>query len=376
MSSKITFRNTASLSTPEESSAFQEDYPERFEIDVPALLALLLRRRRWIVGVVGAVGLLTAVMMVLSPNRYTSTAVILPSGRSDNFSALKAMAGLAGMVAGNDANSSTLFPVILCSKLVSDSLLARTYTFSAENEEVTLTLPEYFGIDNPDRQCRAMANITSVSTDTRTGEITLEVETKYAALSQALVAEYLDQLENFNLYSRRSEARERVRYLSRELESRESALRAAEDTLEAYQSRNRNWAATSSPPLLKELVRLKRDAEAKATTYAYLLQEYEIAKLDAQKDVPVVRILDRASLPTLKSGPHRTITVLAASAVAFVLAVLTIFGIDLIKQMGRESHQVSQRELNSLIASSFPRTRRVCARMHERFQRRAISVDK
>ncbi|MEW5796971.1 MAG: Wzz/FepE/Etk N-terminal domain-containing protein [Candidatus Zixiibacteriota bacterium] len=376
MTGKFTIRNSAQASSPQTQDSVSDATQYRYEVDLPALATLLLRRRRWIVGVVGLVSVLTAVVMLLTPNQYTSTAVILPSGGSSGFSALKAMAGLAGMDGGEDANSSTLFPVILRSKLVSDSLLGKSYLFSDYSGVITVSLPEYFDETDPDRQRRMLAKITSIDTDSRTGEITLRVETKYAALSQALVTEYLTQLENFNLYSRRSEARERVRYLSRELETRQVELRAAEDSLEAYQSRNRNWAATSSPPLLKELARLKRDAEAKATTYAYLLQEYEIAKLDAQKDVPVVRILDTASLPTLKSGPHRTLTVLAVSTIAFVLVVLAIFGLEIARQISRGSSQDTQRELRNLLESSFPRSRRVYARVHERFRRQPISVDK
>ena len=133
---------------------------------------------------------------------------------------------------------------------------------------------------------------------------------------------------------------------------------------------------TSSPTLLKNMARLKREAEAKAQTYAYLLQEYEIARLDVQKDMPVVRILDKASLPTVKSGPQRTITVLGASAVTFILAVMFIFGVDLIQQMRRQTDPEARKELSDLMASSFPRGRRLYQRMSSRRVEQPISVDK
>jgi uncharacterized protein involved in exopolysaccharide biosynthesis len=374
MTNKITLRNATSVNDTNLDSS--ESQTRQYEIDLPEMLSLLLRKRRWIIRSVGLVGVLTALLMILTPNRYTSTAVILPSGKSDNLSALKAMAGLTSMLGSNDANSSTLFPVILGSRLVRDSLFSKTYDFSFKGEPMHLGLAEYLGIDDPDRQREALGAMTQISSNTRTGEISVGVETKYPELSQALVTEYLRQLENFNLYSRRSEATERVRYLTRELANREAALRSAEDSVEAYQNRNRNWAGTSSPTLLKELTRLKREAEARTQTYAYLLQEYEIAKLDAQKDVPVVRLLDQASLPTLKSGPHRTITVLAAASVTFVLAVLTVFGTDLVRQWRHSSNLQSQNELISLISTSFPRTRGVYNRVRGHLERQAISVDK
>ena len=376
MANKITLRNSSLGASVDVDADRQESQTGTYEIDPAALLTLLVRKRRPIIWTVGVVGILAAILMLLTPNRYSSTAVILPSGKSDNLSALKAMAGLSSLMGSGDANSSVLFPVILGSQLVRDSLLSKTYEFVHEGEPMKLSLVEYLGIEDPDRRRQALAAMTRVKSETRTGEISVSVETEYPGLSQALVSEYLTRLESFNLHSLRSEATERVRYLSRELAEREAALRAAEDSLETYQSRNRNWAATSSPVLLKDLVRLKRDAEAKTQTYAYLLQEYEIAKLDAQKDIPVVRILDRASLPTVKSGPHRTLTVLAASAVAFVLAVFAIFGADLVRQWRRNSNRQSQNELASLISTSFPRTRGVYNRVRGRLTREAISVDK
>lgn len=374
MSNKITFRDRPEGSYSEAAAVSVRS--SRFEIDLPAMFKLLLQRRRWIFAAVGIVALAAAAIMITTPNRYTSKAVILPSGKSDKFSTLRAMAGLAGGLDFSDDNSSNLFPVILQSNLVLDSVLAREYAFTFNGQSMRMTLAEYIGRDKPELSRRALTGMTSISTGTRTGEITLAVECEYPELSQKVVAEYLGQLERFNLYSRRSEASERVRYLAREVQAQEKALRTAEDSLEVYQSRNRNWAMTSSPPLLKELTRLKRDTEAKTQTYAYLLQEYEIARLDAQKDMPVVRILDQASLPTVKSGPHRTITVLGASAVAFMLAVIAIFGIDLVRQVRRQSNPESRRELSDLVAASFPRSRRLYERVRDRMADRVISVDK
>jgi uncharacterized protein involved in exopolysaccharide biosynthesis len=372
MPNRVTLHHRSENDPNELNGDSRESTSHQYAVDIAALFRLLLGKRRLLIWSVGLAGTLTALAMVLTPNRYTSTAVILPSGKTESFSALKAMAGLSGLLGGSDNNSSALFPVILRSQLVRDSLLSKTYRFSVDSQPMSLSLVEYLGIDNPDRQRIALGNITAVSSDTRTGEISVSVETKFPEFSQALVAEYLRQLEIFNLYSRKSEATERVRYLTRELEVRETALRTAEDSLEWFQSRNRNWIGASSPTLLKELNRLKRDTEAKAQTYAYLLQEYEVARLDAQKDMPVVRILDQASLPTLKSGPQRTITVLAVSGVTFILVVFGIFAADILRQIGTRNRSGNANELTDMIAGSFPRTVRTYRRVTSRLQRQPI----
>jgi uncharacterized protein involved in exopolysaccharide biosynthesis len=375
MSNTITYRNSPEGPMSPDDVRIDSGMARKFEIDLAAMFKLLLKRRRLIFGVVGTIGLLTAVIMLMTPNQYKSEATILPSGKSDNFSALRAMAGMAGGLDFGDDNSSTLFPVILRSNLVVDAVLAQEYAFTFDGEPLRFTLAEYIGKDKPEMARRALLGMTSVSTSTRTGEISLAVETEYPELSQAVVGEFLAQLESYNLHSRRSEATERVRYLARELSDRENALRASEDSLATYQNRNRNWAGTSSAMLLRDLARLKRDTEARMQTYAYLMQEYEIAKLDAQKDVPVVRILDQASLPTVKSGPQRTFTVLGASAVAFMLIVIVIFGVDLAQQVRRQTSKEAQDELKGMVAESFPRARRLYERVRGRSDRQAISVD-
>ncbi|RKX24778.1 MAG: hypothetical protein DRP45_07485 [Candidatus Zixiibacteriota bacterium] len=347
----------------------------KFEIDLVALVRLLLRRRRWIIGVVGVCGLLAVVVMLATPNVYTSRAVVLPSGKSDKFSALRAMAGITGGLGLDSDNSSALFPTVLQSNLIRDSLLAKRYQFTFESEPMDLSLPEYLGYDDPDRLRRTLSGMTSISSAALTGEINVAVETQYPEFSQALVSEYLDQLENYNLNNRRSEARERVRYLARETEERKQNLTAVEDSLYDFQSCNRNWASTTNPGILRELGRLKRDVEAKTQTYAFLLQEYEVAKLDVQKDVPIVRILDHASLPTRKSGPPRSITVLLTGFLSFVFTVLVIFAIDLVQRVVAGSDKLSVEALSTDLTEAFPRTSRLVKGATTDTSRETISVD-
>ena len=377
MKRKMTIRDAAHY-TPADSSDDQSHGSKpafRFDIDLAELLRLLLRRRRWIIGVTGLVGFLAAVIVVMTPNRYTSEATILPSGKSDSFSAIKAMAGFAGMMGGGDGASSTLFPVILRSNLVVDSVLAGWYTIKVDGRTVDTSLADYLGIEDRDRLRRALKSATSINSDTRTGEINLAVETRHPELSQALVTEYMNRLEDYNLNSRRSEAKERVRYLSRELDSRNDRLRIAEDSLQVFQSRNRNWASTTNSALLMQLARLQREVEIKAKTVAYLIQEYEVAKLDAQKDVPVVRVLGEASLPTQKSGPFRTIAVLTSMFVAFGFVIVAIFVVDFVQNTYRKVDNQKRELLRGDLVEAFPRTVRLQSRLTRREHQPTFSVD-
>ncbi|PKK83751.1 MAG: hypothetical protein CVT49_06955 [candidate division Zixibacteria bacterium HGW-Zixibacteria-1] len=303
------------------------------EINLIEIIRLLLARKKLIGGCVLSVMILTAVIVFIMPNQFRSTASILPSGKVDKMAQLKSLAGLDGFMS-QDENSSELFPTILTSRTVVDAVLAGEYSFVHNDQVMQLTLPEYFNQDNPEKLRRALSNISSFEMDKKTGVISLSVETKYPRLSKAILSRYLEELELFNLHKRRSQAKDNVRYLEREVADREQQLRKSEEKLQEYQTVNRDWDMTSDPEILKNLMQLKREVEIKSKTYMLVLEQYELARLDVQKDVPIVRILDNPSLPTLKSGPRRMITTFLTGFLTLFLAAFWIIATDTAAKKG------------------------------------------
>lgn len=61
------------------------------------------------------------------------------------------------------------------------------------------------------------------------------------------------------------------------------------------------------------------------TVYAMLSKQYELARVEEEKEIPVIRVLDYPDIPEKKSAPHRTIIVLlstllgATAACAWIL---------------------------------------------------------
>lgn len=68
-------------------------------------------------------------------------------------------------------------------------------------------------------------------------------------------------------------------------------------------------------------IRLMRDYEVQNKLLEFLLPVYEQAKIDEQKDVPVVLVLDRAIPAEKKTYPKRMIIVLISFFLSFLLAV-------------------------------------------------------
>ncbi len=342
------------------------DQPETgSKINVFELARVLLHRKRIIVGTVAASMLITATIMLIISNKYTSTATILPSGQQDKMADLKSLAGLAGAGATGE-NSSELFPVILESQTVRNAVLAGEYEFEHDSRSRSIRLKDYFGLDNPDELMSALAEITSVSQDRNTGVIRIGIETEFPGLSQAVLREYIHELESFNLHKRRSQASERADYLKRELAQHKEALASIEDSLAAFQSSNRDWMSSTDPSLAIEIARLEREVQARTQTYMYLMKEYEVAKLDARKDVPIVQILDKPSLPATKSAPKRSMIVLLVGSMAFILVIFSILVVEALTRTGQTAEQESFHSLKQEFTQEFPRINRLVKRVSEK----------
>ncbi|MCK4856408.1 MAG: hypothetical protein KAT58_00405 [candidate division Zixibacteria bacterium] len=329
------------------------------EISLFELASTLLRRKKLLVGTVFAVMCLTALYVIIAPAKYQSYASILPSGEVDKMADLKSLAGLTAPIYTIDESSSKLFPTIIWSQLIQDAVLEKTYSFVHNDERMTTTLSDYFNRDNPDKLRKLLTGITSVGTDRKTGVIYLTVETMYPDFSRIVLNEYLVQLEGYNLHKRRSRAKENVAYLSCQVKDIKQELEDAEDHLYQYQRENRNWAESTDPLIVKQLGRLQREVEIKSQTYLFLVQEHEIAKLDAQKDIPIVRILDQPSLPTLKSGPRRAVTVLLAGIIAFIAVLLLIITGDALSRRSRGVERQPYETLRHDFSQAFPRSTRI-----------------
>ena len=82
-----------------------------------------------------------------------------------------------------------------------------------------------------------------------------------------------------------------------------------------------------------EAVRLYRDVAIQQKIVEFLVPMYEQARIDEQKDVPVILVLDKAVPPEKKARPKRFIIVVVWNIVGFILSVLFIFGREAAKRL-------------------------------------------
>lgn len=78
------------------------------------------------------------------------------------------------------------------------------------------------------------------------------------------------------------------------------------------------------PRLAVPYANLYREVQVQETVYNLLTQQYEIARIQEAKDVPVVNVIDAPGIPEKKSFPPRTLLSLALTFIALIIASLIL----------------------------------------------------
>jgi capsule polysaccharide export protein KpsE/RkpR len=80
-------------------------------------------------------------------------------------------------------------------------------------------------------------------------------------------------------------------------------------------------------PLLNyEYADLYRQTKIQDSVYEFLTQQYELARIREAKELPTVRVMDRAAPPERKSGPFRTVIVILSTLFGMALAFCWVMG--------------------------------------------------
>jgi uncharacterized protein involved in exopolysaccharide biosynthesis len=81
---------------------------------------------------------------------------------------------------------------------------------------------------------------------------------------------------------------------------------------------------------------LEREVQAQTSVWIELRRQLELAKIDVNKEMNSINVLDIASVPTKKSGPNRTFRVAVGFVVGFVFSFFLLLCIELYHQVRRK----------------------------------------
>lgn len=288
----------------------------------PALSAAL--RRAWPdlwpslrVGLIA--GAVTALITLFIPNRYTSTARILPGDTPvSGLGSLTMMAATAGVSLPSADGPDAAYVDILESRSIREALLktrfrfhARSWRFGAERP-CDETLYDYLDRANMDRAVQALKEHITITRDFKTRLLTLSVETESPELSQEMAQRLVQLLGKFAMDKAKTRGSEKAAFTAERLKEARLELAQAQAAFQHFLEVNRNYAFSSDPAVKLEGARLEMEYRLRQQLIATLAQNREEALLEAKNDMPILNVLDPGNLPIDKSGPTRSQAVLIA----------------------------------------------------------------
>jgi uncharacterized protein involved in exopolysaccharide biosynthesis len=288
-------------------------------------LQLLWRHRVLVVGTIlltASAGFVTA--RLRSPY-YVARATIFPPPMEGSIAGigLASVAGLVGNL-GLSSGSASLFPLyetFAYSRTVVTGILNQPLDevgFPGTLLERIAPVGTGAGQDL-DAAIEIVRRRLTFEADKKTGVVSisyLDTDPKVAAL---VTNQVVDALDHFDLQTATSRAGERRQFIEQRMNQSARTLAEAEGRLEQF--RQENLRIGNAPGLLLDQARLQREVEIEQQIYLTLRKEYELARIDEQRSVPVVSVLDRAVAPVVPAGPSLVKLTVAAGFLGACLVV-------------------------------------------------------
>jgi uncharacterized protein involved in exopolysaccharide biosynthesis len=313
------------------------------------LLTVLLRYRVSIVLIAAAAMALTVGIGLLGKRTWTSTASFIPQSRraSSNLEGIAAQFGVA--VPSGDAGQSPAFYASLVGSREVLGAIIREPVKLADGQSTTLA--EFLEVKDQDPRVREaetirrLARKVDASNAAKTGVVTVAVHTESPVVSQQVARRLIDEINRFNLSTRRSQATAERQFTEQRLREAKDSLRAAENALSGFLAGNRGMGG--SPYLQGALERLRRDVEQRQEVYVTLSQAYEQARIEEVRDTPVITLLEEPNVPVRPDPRGLVSRGLLAGLVGALIGILLAFVRDALNA-GRQLGDSSVAELARL----------------------------
>lgn len=305
--------------------------PGAREVTLLTALTVVLRYRG-IVMLLAIVGALSAAAVALmAPPSYVVSARFLPKGRqggSGGLSALASQFGINASVGGDPGQTPDFYAELIQSRALLGAIVDKPVRDVSGR---AIMLPAFYEVQGAtpvvrrDAAIEEMKKHVAAAAEPKTATVDLDVTARDPGVAHSIAVRVLEQLNEFNLERRQSQAREERRFTERRLADVRAQQRSAEDRLQIFLQQNREYG--DSPALTFARERLARDVSQAQTLVASLAQAYEQARMEEVRDTPVITVVEGPELP-VRPEPRRTV---AKAVIGLVLGVVTGLLIALVR---------------------------------------------
>ena len=280
----------------------------------------MIVRRRWLIfwGVVvcALAGFVHAKQQV---EVFRAEATVLPAEERD-FLRLEG--------GGQQPDRRSFYLDILKSIPLNRRMVEKEYTYTLEGEAYTTNLLKYFQAKTLQQGINALLGAAEFTS--QGGILTIAVETRSPELSEAVANEYVAQLMEYNQEKLKDRIKDQLRFIEERKTEVQDSLAAVEERLIDFRMRNRfleSEAGTGylTPEQSIAYSRLQREVQIRSSLLSTVLNQYEIAQVEAKKEIPGIEVLNYAERPEFgeKLGAKKAVTL--SSAVGLFVSVFLAF---------------------------------------------------
>jgi uncharacterized protein involved in exopolysaccharide biosynthesis len=281
-------------------------------VDLRAIGGAIWRRKIWVFLFLVLSQAVYLAFHLTAPRLYATQTKFIFKDSQGSMGSLGGLADLVGLQRQSKTNLSDYFAEVVYSYAFLAKIEARKWKIGNDS----LFLHEYWKLepykDVPDAELRTFRKrvgklrgpirsfgserYLQIEKDKRTNLVVLETRFQDGRLSYDLNHFVLELLNDHLLNHTKSQAGENRRFIQTRLEEVSGDLRKSEDALLAFQMRNQSM---TSPPILLELTRLRRNLEINQQIYLELKKQLEMARIEELKESPVIEIIAPPDLPLM-----------------------------------------------------------------------------
>jgi tyrosine-protein kinase Etk/Wzc len=263
------------------------------DVSLIDLLIVIGRRKKFLVVSTIAVGILTLIVTLLIPKRYTATVTVLPPQQGSSLSSallsqvgnLGALGSLAGGSLGLK-NPADMTVALLKSRSVEDAMIQR------------FDLMKLYKEKRLSDARKSLENHTSIESNIKDGLIRIEIEDRDPKRASDMANAYVDEYQKFSQHLAIGEAGQRRLFFEHQLVGAKNDLAGAEEALKASQQKSGMIQLDSqAKALIESVAALRAEITAK---------EVEISSLSLSEtsNNPDIRMA-REQLAALQSQLRR-----------------------------------------------------------------------
>ncbi len=325
------------------------------EIDLLVLAKRLWKKRITIGKCILAGATLSLLIALLSPNKYTVTATIVPPAEQDKLAGLGGISSIASM-AGIDLKNMTSAEAL--SPLVYPSLI-RSFPFQIELMNTPFSCP---GFDKPvslaeylirdrekgivpaiwrytiglprrlstktekeplsirfgDKQLQSVTRdqedvreklkkIIRLEQNEEEGYLELRVILKDPVLTAQVAQKALMMLQDYITRFKIEKATQKLLFTEARYNEKKAEFAQAQRNLAVFRNRSKSM---STAALQTELEQLQSTYQIAYSVYTELAKQLEQAQIEVKEDTPVLTVIDPVHIPTKKSAPKNFLILL------------------------------------------------------------------